>query len=66
MVASVCCHCCKLSSCLAVSSAIASINASMSALRARDDVDVGREDESEEEESEEDEEEVGRERVAVM
>lgn len=37
MVASVCCHCCKLSSCLAVSSAIASMNASMSTLRVRED-----------------------------
>ena len=37
MVVSLCCHCCKLCSCLAVSSAIESMNAIISTFRVRDD-----------------------------
>ena len=63
MVVSVCCHCCKLCSCLAVSSAIASINANMSQFRDRDD--VGRKNWTDVDDREEDEDEEGRERLVV-
>lgn len=68
MVESVCCHCCRLCSCLAVSSAIESMNARMSTFLLRDEDDddeVGRDECSSEAEVEELDEEVGRERVAA-
>ena len=67
MVVSVCCHCCKLCSCLAVSSAIESINASiLSAFLYRDD-DVGPDkidDDDTEADEDEGDDELGCERAA--